>query len=94
MASGQWNSVAPTKSSKKEHPGNFINSKLFPKNQLQMEHLSIKDVSRRYLIKQNNDYPANKPCFHAVFQDAAQPPLHKRFSTRVIGGFPHVATTS
>jgi hypothetical protein len=35
-----------TKSSKKENPGNFINSKLIPKTQLQMEHVAIKDVSR------------------------------------------------
>jgi len=78
----------------KEYPGTLGKSKLFPENQMKMEHSALKDNSRKYRIKQNNDYPANKPCFHAVFQDAAQPPLHKRFSTRVVGGFPHVATTS
>jgi hypothetical protein len=35
-----------TKSSKKEHSGNSINSKLFPEAQLQMKHFEIKDASR------------------------------------------------
>jgi len=39
-----------------------------------------KDVSSKYRIKQNNDYPANKPSFHAVFQDAAQPVPRKNSS--------------
>ncbi len=43
----------------------------------------VPDYSRKYRIKQNNDYPANKPSFHSVFQDAAAQSLHKRFSTRV-----------
>ena len=46
----------------------------------------IIDNSRKYRIKQNNDYTANKPSFHAVFQDAAQP-LYKRFSIRVTSQF-------
>jgi len=50
------------------------------------KHLQREDVSRKYRIKQNNDYPANKPSFHAVFQDAAQP-LYKRFSIRVTSQF-------
>ena len=45
-------------------------------------HFGVQDISRKYRIKQNNDYPANKPSFHTVFQDAAQS-LHKRLSTRV-----------
>jgi len=38
-----------TKSPKKEHLAKFINSKLVPQTQLQMEHFTIKDASRLFL---------------------------------------------
>ena len=38
------------KSAKKEHLGNSMNSKLVPKTQLQMEHISINDGLESLLL--------------------------------------------
>ncbi len=65
-----------------------------PRNSTENGAFEIIDVSRKYRIKQNNDDPANKPPFHTVFQDAAQP-FHKHFSTRVAAAnLPYAAGTA